>query len=42
MKDNNEDNRTNYVAFNPLTGQYGYIAIDGGLAPFQSQTVGGL
>jgi MtrB/PioB family decaheme-associated outer membrane protein len=30
----NEDNKTNYVAFNPLTGQYGYIAIDGGLAPF--------
>jgi MtrB/PioB family decaheme-associated outer membrane protein len=30
----NEDNRTNYVAFNPQTGQYGYIAIDGGLAPF--------
>src|SRR6185503_2338810 len=29
----NEDNKTNYVAFNPLTGQYGYIAIDGGLAP---------
>jgi len=34
LKDNSEDNRTNYVAFNPLTGQYGYIAIDGGLAPF--------
>ena len=34
LKDNNEDNLTNYVAFNPLTGQYGYIAIDGGLAPF--------
>ena len=30
----NEDNKTNYVAYNPLTGQYGYIAIDGGLAPF--------
>jgi len=28
-----EDNKTNYLAFNPLTGQYGYIAIDGGLAP---------
>ena len=30
----NEDNKTNYVAFNPLTGQYGYIAIDGGLANY--------
>jgi hypothetical protein len=30
----NEDNQTNYVALNPLTGQYGYIAIDAGLAPF--------
>ena len=28
-----EDNKTNYVALNPLTGQYGYIALDGGLAP---------
>jgi MtrB/PioB family decaheme-associated outer membrane protein len=28
----NEDNKTNYVALNPLTGQYGYIALDGGLA----------
>jgi hypothetical protein len=34
LRDHNEMNRTNYVAFNPLTGQYGYIAIDGGLAPF--------
>jgi hypothetical protein len=24
-----EDNRTNYLAFNPLTGQYGYIAENG-------------
>lgn len=30
-----EDNLTNYLAFNPITGQYGYIAIDGGLAPFE-------
>lgn len=30
----NEANKTNYVAFNPLTNQYGYIAIDGALAPF--------
>lgn len=29
-----EDNKTNYVAYNPLTGQYGYIALDGGLAAF--------
>ena len=34
LRDRNEDNSTNYMAFNPLTGQYGYIAIDGGLAPF--------
>jgi hypothetical protein len=30
----NEDNKTNYVALNPLTGQYAYIAIDGGLSSF--------
>jgi MtrB/PioB family decaheme-associated outer membrane protein len=36
----NEDNKTNYVAFNPLTGQYGYIAIDGGLAPWISRLNG--
>jgi Putative outer membrane beta-barrel porin, MtrB/PioB len=34
LRDHNEMNRTNYVSYNPLTGQYGYIAIDGGLAPF--------
>ncbi|MBV9570708.1 MAG: MtrB/PioB family outer membrane beta-barrel protein [Alphaproteobacteria bacterium] len=34
LRDRNENNSTNYMAFNPLTGQYGYIAIDGGLAPF--------
>ncbi len=34
LRDRNENNLTNYVAFNPTTGQYGYIAIDGGLAPF--------
>ena len=34
VRDREEDNKTNYVALNPLTGQYGYIAIDGGLAPF--------
>jgi len=34
LRDRNEMNRTNYVAFNPETGQYGYIAIDGGLSPF--------
>ena len=26
-----EDNKTDYSAFNPLTGDYGYIALDGGL-----------
>ncbi len=40
LKDNNEDNRTNYLAFNPLTGQYGYIAIDGGLAAFNPKLSG--
>jgi len=34
VRNRNEDNKTNYVALNPLTGQYGYIALDGGLAPF--------
>ncbi|HEY5622729.1 MAG TPA: MtrB/PioB family outer membrane beta-barrel protein, partial [Gammaproteobacteria bacterium] len=27
-----QDNKTDYTALNPLTGQYGYIALDGGLA----------
>jgi MtrB/PioB family decaheme-associated outer membrane protein len=35
-----EDNKTNYVAYNPLTGQYGYIAIDGGLAPYSPNLSG--
>lgn len=26
-----EDNKTSYLAYNPLTGQYGYVALDGGL-----------
>lgn len=26
-----KDNKTDYTAFNPLTGQYGYLALDGGL-----------
>jgi|GEM_PF-1182090 len=26
-----EDNKTRYVAYNPLTGQYGYVALDGGM-----------
>ena len=26
-----EDNKTSYTAYNPLTGQYGYVALDGGL-----------
>jgi hypothetical protein len=34
LRDHNESNLTNYLAYNPQTGQYGYIAIDGGLAPF--------
>ena len=40
LRDHNEKNLTNYLAFNPLTGQYGYIAIDGGLAPFIPQLSG--
>jgi MtrB/PioB family decaheme-associated outer membrane protein len=35
LRDRNEMNRTNYVAYNPVTQHYGYIAIDGGLAPFE-------
>lgn len=27
-----EDNDTEYTAFNPLTGEFGYIALDGGIA----------
>ncbi|HEY2446883.1 MAG TPA: MtrB/PioB family outer membrane beta-barrel protein [Rhizomicrobium sp.] len=34
LRDRVESNDTNYLAFNPQTGQYGYIAVDGGLAPF--------
>ncbi|HEY3637846.1 MAG TPA: MtrB/PioB family outer membrane beta-barrel protein [Rhizomicrobium sp.] len=34
LRDHDEANLTNYLAYNPQTGQYGYIAIDGGLAPF--------
>ena len=40
LKDNSEDNLTNYVAFNPLTGQYGYIAIDGSLANYNPRLAG--
>lgn len=29
-----ENNKTDYTAYNPLTGQYGYIPLDGGLAIF--------
>ena len=29
-----ENNLTDYTAFNPLTGQYGYVALDGGLSLF--------
>lgn len=35
LRDRVESNDTNYLTYNPLTGQYGYIAIDGGLAPFE-------
>lgn len=34
MRDHSEWNLTNYFSFNPLTGQFGYIIADGGLAPF--------
>lgn len=40
LRDRNEMNRTNYLAYNPLNGQYGYIAIDGGLAPFDPRLSG--
>ena len=34
-----EDNKTDYAALNPLTGEYGYIALDGGLgAIFTTRT----
>lgn len=29
-----ENNKTDYTAYNPLTGQYGYVALDGGLSLF--------
>lgn len=29
-----ENNKTSYTAYNPLTGQYGYIVTDGGLSIF--------
>jgi hypothetical protein len=32
MRGRGEDNKTDYLSLNPLTGQYGYIALDGGLA----------
>lgn len=35
LRDHEESNLTNYLSYNPITGQYGYIAIDGGLAPFE-------
>lgn len=34
LRDRDEKNLTNYLAYNPQTGQLGYIAIDGGLAGF--------
>lgn len=34
VRDRDEKNLTNYLAYNPKTGQLGYIAIDGGLAGF--------
>lgn len=34
LRDREEKTLTDYLAFNPRTGQYGYIAIDGGLAAF--------
>lgn len=32
LKYYNEDNKTDYLAFNPLTGQYGYISENGSMA----------
>jgi hypothetical protein len=34
LRDRNEQDLTNYLAYNPQTGQLGYIALDGGLAGF--------
>jgi hypothetical protein len=34
LRHRDETNLTDYLAYNPITGQYGYIAIDGGLAAF--------
>jgi len=34
LRDRDEKDLTNYLAYNPQTGQLGYIAIDGGLAAF--------
>lgn len=34
LRDRQEQNLTNYLAYNPQTGQLGYIALDGGLAGF--------
>ena len=34
-----ENNKTSYTAFNPLTGQYGYIGDDGGMAFFPLSNV---
>jgi MtrB/PioB family decaheme-associated outer membrane protein len=40
MRGRGEDNKTNYLGLNPLTGQYGYIALDGGLAPGNARLAG--
>ena len=33
FKYDDQDNETSYTAYNPLTGEYGYIAMDGGAGP---------
>ena len=33
FKYDDQDNETRYTAYNPLTGEYGYIAMDGGYGP---------
>jgi len=40
VRDRDEKDLTNYLAYNPQTGQLGYIAIDGGLAGFISSMSG--
>ena len=37
----NEDNKTDYSAFNPLTGEYGYMGLDGALSRIYTPAIPG-